>query len=194
MLLPRGGAGRERGDDRRRDLRPSGVVWGRTGIFVRTTRDGGTHWWQTEMPQYVRNVGVRGDHLIAWMLTTRALRTLAYVSADGGLTWHLRFIPPLHARLFLSRRQVTPGQTIGVKATGCARLVDQPDEMTWHNHRQLTHAHGGHYVPVFGLRRQGTRITTSYRVPARSPRGKGLLDVYCGPASSGNAVGYLSVR
>ena len=83
---------------------------------------------------------------------------------------------------------------IGVRATGCGALVGQPDEMTWHNHRQLTHPRAGHYVSVFALRRQGTTITTSFRVPAHSPPGKALLDVYCGTASSGNAVAYLNVR
>jgi hypothetical protein len=98
-----------------------------------------------------------------------------------------------HPHLLVSQRRVQPGEVVRVVATGCGSLQDERDEMTWHNHRQLLRSHDEQYTAVFRLHRQGYRVTATFRVPEHSPPGVGLLDVYCGGDSTGQATAMLSV-
>jgi hypothetical protein len=177
--------------------RRSAFVWGRFGSFVRVTRDGGRHWWETNIPFGARLVVQRGRTLFAWADADKGAR-VAYASVDGGLTWRRGGAPvtaqrQMHVHLLLSTRWVVPGQLIHVRATGCSLLTGQRDEMTWHNSYQLRHPHADHYVAVYRLHRGGDLISTWFRVPQHTRRGRALLDVFCGDASGGNAVAYVTV-
>lgn len=104
------------------------------------------------------------------------------------------FDQPLHPNLSLSARVARPGQLISMKATGCAPLLGQRDEMTWHNRNQLSRRHASKFVSQFQLHRSGNVVTAQFRVPEGTPRGRGLLDMFCGYASGGNAVASVIVR
>jgi hypothetical protein len=176
----------------------SAFVWGRFATYVRVTRDGGRHWWETNFPGGVRLVRQRGHTLLAWAIADKGT-PVVYASLDGGLVWR-RVTEPgtekrqLQPRLHLPARRVVPGQLIHIRATGCSPLTGQRDEMTWHNSYQSRHPHADDYVAVYGLDRVGDTISTWFRIPQHTRRGPALLDMYCGDASSGSAVAYLTVE
>jgi hypothetical protein len=71
------------------------VAWGRGGNFVKTTTDGGSHWYQATFPAGVGSAEPKGGRT----LRVRAVgeqrvgskfATRLYVSFDGGRSWHRR--------------------------------------------------------------------------------------------------------
>jgi len=60
-------------------------AWGRGGVFVRVTHDGGAHWFEANLPDPARHVVASGRTLRAYLYGTRS----TYVSRDYGLTWRL---------------------------------------------------------------------------------------------------------
>ena len=60
-------------------------AWGYGGCCVKSTRDGGAHWFAADFPSSVVRVAAKGDSLFVKLYRAAS----RYVSHDYGLTWRL---------------------------------------------------------------------------------------------------------
>jgi photosystem II stability/assembly factor-like uncharacterized protein len=58
-------------------------AWGYGGSYVKSTRDGGAHWFAADFPSSIVQVTTKGDSLVVKLYRTPS----RYVSHDYGLTW-----------------------------------------------------------------------------------------------------------
>ncbi|HJU37305.1 MAG TPA: hypothetical protein VJ716_07810 [Gaiellaceae bacterium] len=80
---------------------------------------------------------------------------------------------------------------------GCTHPHAQADTLAWHNVRSLREIAKRPPVNVWRrvplARTSRTTARALFVVRASDPPGKGLLDMFCGPASPGNAIAYFTV-
>jgi hypothetical protein len=100
-------------------------------------------------------------------------------------------------RLLLSSTFGPPGTAVSVTGCGCTHPYAQADTLAWHNARSLREIAKRPPVSVWRrvplVRTSRTRAQAVFVVRTSDPPGKGLLDMFCGPASNGNAIGYFTV-
>lgn len=100
-------------------------------------------------------------------------------------------------RLVLSSTSGPPGTVVSVTGCGCTHPQGQADRLGWLNSREsrknpnLPPGQLWRVIPLTRTSRESA--TATFVVRGSDSVGRGLLDMWCGPASVGNAVGYFTV-
>lgn len=100
-------------------------------------------------------------------------------------------------RLLLSRSSGPPGTVVSVTGCGCTHPQGQADRLAWLNSREMLKnpniPPGQLWRRIPLIRTTRTIAKATFVVRASDSAGRGLLDMWCGPASVGNAIGYFTV-
>lgn len=100
-------------------------------------------------------------------------------------------------RLLLSRTSGPPGTVVSVTGCGCTHPLGQGDRLGWLNSREadknpnLPPGQLWRRIPLTRTSRKSAKAT--FVVRGSDSVGRGLLDMWCGPASNGNAVAWFTV-
>jgi hypothetical protein len=128
--------------------------------------------------------------IVAVMAVATACASSHHAPTSGGTTT----FRPHKPRLILSAHRGRPGAVIQVEGVNCPPLEGQRDELSWINSR-ANQALGQH-LRVEPLHRTGDSLRATFKIPPRTPPGRGLLVLLCGGANggNGNALGYVTVE
>lgn len=100
-------------------------------------------------------------------------------------------------RLILSSTSGAPGTLVSVTGCGCTHPQGQADRLGWLDSREARknpNLPPGQLWRVIPLTRtSGESARATFVVRGSDSTGRGLLDMWCGPASPGNAIGYFTV-
>jgi hypothetical protein len=101
-------------------------------------------------------------------------------------------------RLLLSRTSGPPGTVVSVTGCGCTHPYAQADQLSWFNTRsERESARRPGLAPPYRrvplVRTSRTTAEATLVIRRSDSVGRGLLDMLCGPASDGNAIGYFTV-
>jgi hypothetical protein len=100
-------------------------------------------------------------------------------------------------RLLLSRTSGPPGTVVSITGCGCTHPVGQADRLGWLDSREagknpnLPAGQLWRRIPLTRTSRKSAKAT--FVVRGSDSVGRGLLDMWCGPASNGNAVAWFTV-
>lgn len=101
-------------------------------------------------------------------------------------------------RLTLSRHSGPAGTRISIRSDNCTHPQGQGDRLSWFDSRSEREVaeHPGlppayRIIPL--VRTSRTTAKATFVVKRSDSIGRGLLDMWCGPASDGNAISHFTV-